>query len=126
MAALRSALTVSRSAKPDRSASIGTGATAALPSSEAVAGGPAGVPAAASTRWRAASTAVTSAGDNVAPSVREATRITGALSPPGKSLANNEARADSADAGMGIGEDGRRHSAPLHLSARRRPPEGGQ
>src|ERR1700712_2505399 len=69
-----------------------------------VGGGPAGVPAAASIRWRAASTAVTSAEDNAAPSARDATRITGALSPSGKPLANAETRADSADAGMGTGE----------------------
>ena len=31
--------------------------------------------------------------------------MTGALSPPGKPLANAETRADSADAGIGTGED---------------------
>ncbi len=77
-AAARSSLTLSVSANPDRSPCSGTVATAASPSSETWVGGPPGpVPAAASMRSLAASTAAMSAGSSGAESARVTTRIAG-------------------------------------------------
>ena len=105
LAASRSAVTWSLSAKPDSVVATGTGAIAALPSSDGVTGiGGPGVPVAATIRSRADSTAVRSAGVNAPPSLRVTTRITGADSPPGNSLSSAATLADSALGGNDTGD----------------------
>ena len=65
---------------------MGTGANATAPSSDVTVGAPAGSPALVSTRRRASSTAFRSVGDNAAPSMRDATRMTGRLVAGGELL----------------------------------------
>jgi hypothetical protein len=99
VAEVRSAVITSRSANPERPAASGTGATAARPSCDAVSGGLALTAARDSTRRRASSAAPKSAGVSRAPSRRDATRIAGCWSAPGKSFNNVAALADSAEGG---------------------------
>ena len=105
-AAARTFSTSSVRAKPDRSASSGTVASAACPSSDTWVGGPGGAvaPAADNMRWRACSASCTSFRSSGAPSVRVTTRITGASSPPGNASRAALARADSALSGTGTGD----------------------
>ncbi len=120
LAASRSALTMSLSANPDSVESIGTGASAALPSVEGTTGigGPPG-PATETMRPRAASAAARSPEDRTPPSERVTTRITGAWSPPGKSLSSAAALADSA---LGGSDTGDLSAEPLSPSAPISPP----
>jgi hypothetical protein len=99
VAEVRSAVIVSRSENPERSAARGMGATAARKSCEAISGGPAATAARDSTRWRADSVAAISAGVSGVPSRRDATRIAGRWSWPGKDFNNAATLADSADGG---------------------------
>jgi hypothetical protein len=75
---------------------VGMGAIAARPSCEEISGGPS---ARDTTRFRADSAAVRSAGVSGPPSRRETTRMAGMSSPPGNDSNNAAALADSADGG---------------------------
>ena len=86
---VRRSTTASLSANPDRSADNEETDTAASPSSDTWAPGPA---------------AATSAGLNGAPSVLVNTMIAGAVSPPGNSARSASTRADSDSAGTATGD----------------------
>lgn len=104
-AAVRSALTASLRARPDKVVLSGTMPRAALPSCEGVSGCAGAAPgcAAAWARSRAARAAPRSAGPSTAPSARLTTTISGVRSPPGNCPASAVIRADGECCGSDCG-----------------------
>lgn len=104
-AAVRSALTASLRARPDKVVLSGTPPRAALPSCEGVSGCAGAAPgcAAAWARLRAARAALRSAGLSTAPSARLTTTISGVRSPPGDCPASAATRADGECCGSDCG-----------------------